>query len=271
MTGPAAPTTGPTPNAMPGAAAAAQAAPPAAPAPGPAAPAVPPALAGPAAGAPSAPPAPGPTTPPDPAAPTPPWGSDAEFDPNKAWNLIQNVRGENATLRGKLADAQPILDAADQHRRDEQGALATAQEDLDRERAETARWRNQAVGASATQLATDKGFSVPAAALAMVGDLADYITADGLDKDKFGSRLDQLATEYPALVTAPAPAGEPQAPAPPQRPFGVQPDLGQGQAGTAPNTIAEQIKAAQARGDFTTVIALRQQQAYANQQPQPQR
>lgn len=255
MTGPAAPTTGPTPNAMPGAAAAAAP---------PAAPAVPPALAGPAATpAPAAPAAAAPVAPEAPATP-PPWGEDANFDPAKAWSLIQNLRGENATYKSKLADAQPILDAADQHRRDEQGALVTAQEDLDRERAETARWRNQAVGSSATQLATDKGFSVPAAALAMVGDLSDYITADGLDAAKFGARLDALATEYPGLIAAPPAAGN----QPPPRPYGVQPDRGQGQAGTVPSTIDDQITAAQARGDFTTAIALKQQKAYA---AQPQR
>lgn len=38
--------------------------------------------------------------------PTPPWGSEADFDPAKAWNLIQNLRGdvEKAKARGAEAD-----------------------------------------------------------------------------------------------------------------------------------------------------------------------
>lgn len=34
---------------------------------------------------------------------TPPWGSDDEFNPQKAWDLIQNLRGELKTSKDTLA------------------------------------------------------------------------------------------------------------------------------------------------------------------------
>lgn len=37
---------------------------------------------------------------------TPPWGSDEEFNPEKAWNLIQNLRSENKTLKDSQTTAQ---------------------------------------------------------------------------------------------------------------------------------------------------------------------
>lgn len=33
---------------------------------------------------------------------TPPWGSDEDFNPEKAWNLIQNLRSEKADLQNKM-------------------------------------------------------------------------------------------------------------------------------------------------------------------------
>lgn len=34
----------------------------------------------------------------------PPWGSDEEFDPEKAWKLIENLRGDNDSLKGERDD-----------------------------------------------------------------------------------------------------------------------------------------------------------------------
>jgi hypothetical protein len=34
----------------------------------------------------------------------PPWGSDAEFSPQRAWDLIQNLRGENRELKTERDD-----------------------------------------------------------------------------------------------------------------------------------------------------------------------
>lgn len=35
---------------------------------------------------------------------TPPWGSDEDFSPEKAWGLIQNLRSEKLDLRAKLTE-----------------------------------------------------------------------------------------------------------------------------------------------------------------------
>ncbi|HLR96541.1 MAG TPA: hypothetical protein VK053_18600 [Jiangellaceae bacterium] len=40
--------------------------------------------------------------------PTPPWGSDEEFNPERAWSLIQNLRGELATTKEKAAAAADL-------------------------------------------------------------------------------------------------------------------------------------------------------------------
>lgn len=45
-------------------------------------------------------------TPPPAAGPRPPWGSDDEFNPEKAWNLIQNVRAERDEAKASLEAAR---------------------------------------------------------------------------------------------------------------------------------------------------------------------
>lgn len=52
-----------------------------------------------------------PDTPPQPEQPAPPWGSDDEFNPEKAWRLIQNLRNENAELKPFRTKAQELEDA----------------------------------------------------------------------------------------------------------------------------------------------------------------
>lgn len=39
----------------------------------------------------------------------PPWGSDEEFSPEKAWNLIQNLRSDNTELKSKSSEASARL------------------------------------------------------------------------------------------------------------------------------------------------------------------
>ena len=47
---------------------------------------------------------------PTPAGSRPPWGSDDEFNPEKAWNLLQNVRGDLAETRASLEAARKVGD-----------------------------------------------------------------------------------------------------------------------------------------------------------------
>ncbi len=46
--------------------------------------------------------------PPQAGPPTPPWGSDADFDPQKAWSLIQNVRGDLEKKNARIAELTPF-------------------------------------------------------------------------------------------------------------------------------------------------------------------
>ena len=237
----------PTPNDLPGAQPAAPAAaPPAAPA-APTPPAVPAVPV--AAQTPPAAPAPAATPPAAPAAaepPKPPWGSDEEFDPERAWSLIQNLRGDNQQLKDQV---QPLLAQQDEARRAEQGVVATAQEDATKAAAAADAWRNRAVTAEARTLAADK-FQDPADALVFVGDLAGYVQGDQIDTAGLQARLDQLAADKPYLLKQ----------APPQ---GFTPDRGQGQSGTG-QPIDARIEAAQASGDIAQSIALKQQKYFQN-------
>ena len=43
--------------------------------------------------------------------PTPPWGSDEDFNPDKAWTLIQNLRSEAATMKAASKELREKVDA----------------------------------------------------------------------------------------------------------------------------------------------------------------
>lgn len=251
--------TGPTPNQMPGAAAAAAGAQPTPPAPGPT-----PAPAGspaPAASAPAAAPAAGaPATGAASAggeAPPPPWEANGEtFDPARAWNLIQELRAKNTTQRNELAAAQPILAAAEEARRAEQGELTTMREDRDRAAARETAWRAQAVRATASSLAAGR-FVDAETALALIGDLSEYATDDAIDTTRLQARLDQLAQDKPFLVAAAA--------TPPAQ--GFTPNRGQGQSGNTPLTPAQTAAQAESQQDWRSSNAAKAQQLLELRKP----
>lgn len=236
MTTPAAPT----PNNMPGAQQAAST------------PAAPPAAAAPAAATPAQPAAPAqPATPVAPAVGQqgniPPWEASGEpFNPERAWNLIQNLRSENAEVKDKLAGAQPILDAAEQQRRAEQGDLATAREDISKATKRGDSWRDRAVRAEAREMAAGR-FIDADAALALIGDLSGYTTDDEVDTAKLQQRLDRLATDKPHLLATSAPQG-----------FAV--NRGQGQSGNGPLTPAQVASHAESQQDWKAAGAAKAQQ-----------
>lgn len=180
-----------------------------------------------------------PEAPKAPDAPKPPWEASGEdFDPQRAWNLIQNLRGD-------LDKAKPVLDEHERLRQASQTDLERAKEELTAATGQIETWRTQAIRAQAEQLATGKFVSTKAA-VAMIGDLSEFGTPEGIDIPKLQARLDQLAAEEPNLVA-------------PQGPPGFTPNRGQGQSGTGQIPLDAQIKAAQERGDFATSIALQQQ------------
>lgn len=210
--------TAPTPNQMPGADQAPQ----------PADPVEPPVQSEPAPVAPNVPAAGD--------QPTPPWGSDEDFNPQRAWNLIQNLRNENAGLKSKAAEAQPLLDAHEEHRRAEQGELATAREDLTAANGRADTWRAQAVRSKAEALAAGR-FVDAEVAVTLIGDLTEYAANDHIDVEKLTGRLNQLAEAHPFLLTPP-----------PQQ--GFTPNRGQGQSGNGPLTAAQVAAHAESQGDM---------------------
>jgi hypothetical protein len=212
----------PTPNAMPGA----QNAP----------------------GAEQAPPAAAPSAPqPEPPSPPPPWGTEEDFDPDRAWSLIQNLRREAAEYKSK---ADPIIAEHEARRREAQSELDRYREDNTTLAQREQSWRSRAVLSEAKALA--ERFIDADAAVALIGDLSCYATEDAIDNAQLEARFDQLAADKPHLLKSS------------QIPPGFTPNRGQGQSGTGhPVPIDAQIKAAQDRGDLMSAISLKQQKFYA--------
>lgn len=223
--------TAPTPNAMPGATTAV-ATPPESPPP--AAPVTPPA-ADPAPAAPAA------DAKPD---NRPPWEQTGEpFDPERAWNLIQNKTKDLADYKART---DPIVAEREQLRRASMEEAERLQEDLGARTKGEETWRDIAIHSKAEALAAGR-FIDAETALALVGDLSQYATDDAIDIEKLTARLDQLATEKPFLVAITPPPG-------------FTPNRAQGQAGTGGAIpLDAQIREAEKRGDFQASIALKQQ------------
>jgi hypothetical protein len=257
----------PTPNSMPGAAAANPAAPaaPAAPAPDPDAPAAPPAAPAPAPApeapaAPAAPPAP-PAAPPvaPPADPAPaippalappaqpatppaavpenPWGAD--FDAPRAWHTIQTQRAEIAALQQSTGARE----------RDQ------LQTDLSTSRAQTDTWRTTAIRSKAEALAAAGSFVDTETVLLHLGDLSAFVGTDGqtIDETKLTTRLGELAQQKPFLLAA----------------QGFTPNPAQGQSGNGGPLTAAQVAAnAEAQQDWKAANAAKAHQLVQLRQSQ---
>ena len=135
------------------------------------------------------------TTPDPKAEKLPPWGSDEEFQPDKAWKLIQNLRAEAAEFKSK---AQPVLEEHERLRRASQTELEQVREDLNAIAEREAAWRAKAVAAEAKTLAAQ--FIDADAAMALVGDLSNCVTEDGIDTEAIADRFNYLASNKPHLL-----------------------------------------------------------------------
>lgn len=151
-------------------------------------------------------------TAPDPASVTPPWGSDSEFNPEKAWNLIQGLKADKEKLaarevltddlKTKLTEYDKLVEASktDQERQAEE--LARWQQDAQK-------WRSEAVTARVQALAAD--FADPSDAVAAV-DPAKYLDAGGqIDEAAIKADLDALLERKPHWRRSPG-AGSATAP-----------------------------------------------------------
>jgi hypothetical protein len=110
-------------------------------------------------------PAPEPPT----AAEAPPWGTPEEFNPEKAWNLIQALRAD----KEKLA-ARPVLDDTAKAKLAEYERLEQASKtDLERKAEEVTRWQAEAEKWRATSVSSQ----IQALAAADFADATDAVNA----------------------------------------------------------------------------------------------
>jgi hypothetical protein len=167
---------------------------------------------------------------------TPPWGED--FDAEKAWNLVQNLRSDKEKLQGR-----PVLTDEQKQKLAEYDRLAEASKsELDKaqEAAQTNAQRAQAlldraVNAEIRALAT--GFADPEDAAAFLAG-KKYADDDGdIDTAAIKADLDALLTRKPHLGAADPTTGR-RAPRP-------DPSQGSGANGKTPISPA---------GEFASII-----------------
>lgn len=72
---------------------------------------------------------------------SPPWGSDEEFDPEKAWKLIQNLRSEKEQLKPLADKAKELEDAQKTEVERASEAKQTAEQQAAEARSEATRLR----------------------------------------------------------------------------------------------------------------------------------
>jgi hypothetical protein len=150
-----------------------------------------------------APEAPTPTEPAAAAPEAPPWGED--FDAEKAWKLVQNLRSDKETLskretltpeqKAKLAEYDKVLESQKTAEQKAQDALAAAEK-----RAESLIQRS--VSAEIKALAAD-GFADPADAAVFLGDLTKYASGDDVDTASIKADLADLLARKPHLGKSP--------------------------------------------------------------------
>lgn len=154
----------------------------------------------------SAEPASQPTSPePAAAAPeAPPWGED--FDAEKAWTLVQNLRADKERLQkrpaltdeqaARLSEYDKVLEGQKTAEQKAQDALAAAEK-----RAQSLFERS--VLAEVKALAAD-GFADPSDAAVFLGDLKKYASGDDVDAESIKTDLADLLSRKPHLGKSPA-------------------------------------------------------------------
>lgn len=140
-----------------------------------------------------------PAAPETPAAPVekPPWGDPENFDPEKAWKLIEGLKADKKELAKR-----PVLDDAAKAKLDEydriseaaKSDLDKANESLARYQTESEKWKSTAVATTVRALAATD-FADPDDAVRNV-DPAKYLDAGGVIDEK------AIAADLAALLEA---------------------------------------------------------------------
>lgn len=117
-------------------------------------------------------------------APAPPWGSDDEFSPEKAWKLIQDLRRDKERLKPLADKAKELQDASktEAERLAEQAAQAAS-------RAEAAERR-----ALLAEARAERPSLTPAQVARLQGDTVDELLADA--EELYGA-IESQATPSP--------------------------------------------------------------------------
>jgi hypothetical protein len=118
----------------------------------------------------------------DPKVEAPPWGSDEQFDPAKAWKLIEDLRSDKAKLSSRPVlddDAARKLAEYDRLEQASKTDLQRATEELTRWQAETEKWRTTSV-ANRIEALAGQDFADPSDAATAIGDPARFISSGGV-------------------------------------------------------------------------------------------
>lgn len=178
----------------------------------------------------------------------PPWGNDADFDPEKAWERIQKQARDIDKMReagiltpeqkAKLAEFERLEQASKTELERAQEAATQASERI-------AAITRRAVEAEAKALAAST-FADPSDAAAFL-DLSKYADQEGgIDTETLKADLADVLQRKPHLARA--------EPADPRLP---KPNPAQG--GTRSASLDDLISEAQGKGDFKSVIHLQNQ------------
>lgn len=150
-----------------------------------------------------------------PPAQTPPWGDDANFNPEKAWKLIQDLRTDKEKLAARPVlddDARQKLSKYDEIVKANQTDLEKAQGEVSRWQTEAEKWRGSAVASTVRALAATD-FADPDDAVRNV-EPGKYIDAGGaIDEKAIKADLDALLAAKPHYRRA-TDDGSPRAPKP---------------------------------------------------------
>jgi hypothetical protein len=163
----------------------------------------------------------------------PPWGDD--FDAEKAWKLVQNLRSDKEKLASRPTlddDAARKLAEYDRLEQASKTDLERKTEELNRWQTEALRWQKDAVSARVEALAATD-FADPSDAIHSL-DPAKYLGAGGeIDTNAIKTDLAALLDAKPHYRRVTEPAG-PRTPAP---------NPAQGRAGGPASSPAEQFAA----------------------------
>lgn len=147
---------------------------------------------------------------------TPPWGTDEQFDPQRAWNLLQNVRGDLAQAQAARDELKGKVTEFENAGKSESERL-TGDRDSWKGRAETAEGKLRRL-----EIGLEKGLT-PAQCARLVGTTEDELKADA---DAFLAELPQRSSGQAPPTRRPAermPTGgsEPEQQEPDEDPFKV--------------------------------------------------